>query len=93
MRELTKHEKYVLTNIMKELCECGMFKGLYDARNGNRDFMYGVGTVMENLAYMISEEKGEKFSELFTANMIACEELAEEMKHAPSYLATVGKEK
>lgn len=74
MRDLTKHEKFVLSNILKELCKCDLFVGKYDATHGSEHFMHGIGTVMESLAYMVSEETGDKFSELFTANLIASEE-------------------
>ena len=34
-----------------------------------REFMHGVACVMEYLAYQVSEEYGEKFSEEFFKNM------------------------
>lgn len=69
MRKLTRHEKSILSNIFEELCKCNMFIGEYDAKNGNIDFMYGVGTVMETLACMISGKKADEFSTQFFENM------------------------
>ena len=54
--------------------ECGLMVGTYDAKNGNEDFMYGIATVMEWIAYHVSEADGEAFSELFIKNMIKSEE-------------------
>lgn len=49
--------------------ECGLMVGTYDAKNGNEDFMHGIATVMEWIAYQVSEVDGEAFSELFIKNM------------------------
>ena len=35
--------------------------------------MHGIGTVMEYLAYEVSEEYGDNFSDMFTKNMIDSE--------------------
>jgi hypothetical protein len=40
-----------------------------DAKNGSWEFMHGVACVIEYLAYQVSEEYGEKFSEEFFKNM------------------------
>lgn len=74
MRELTKHEKATLKNIFEELKKCNLFVGKYDAKNGNKDFMYGVASVMECLAYMIDDECGYNFSHEFYENMLTSEE-------------------
>ena len=39
--------------------ECGLLVGKYDAKNGNKAFMYGINTVMEWIAYRASEKQGE----------------------------------
>ena len=49
---------------------CGLLVGKYDAKNGNEKYMFGVDTVMEWIAYKVSEAQGDDFSELFTKNMI-----------------------
>ena len=77
--------------VFKELMECSLFRGIYDAQHGaDPAFMYGICTVMENIALNVSEDTYKEFSTLFGNNMIKCQEYAEEMRHAPSYLATVG---
>jgi len=62
--------------VFEDLKKCDMFIGKYDAKNGNTNFMYGIGTVMENIAYTISEEVGKEYSDLFSENMQASKEAA-----------------
>ena len=78
MIELNANEKKVLKNIIEELRECGMFEGRYDAKNGSSVFMYGIETVMEYLAYRVSDEYGDNFSDIFTQNLIISEQNAGE---------------
>jgi hypothetical protein len=49
---------------------CGLLVGEYDAKNGSEQYMYGVSTVMEWIAYRVSEETGNDFSDLFVKNLI-----------------------
>lgn len=49
---------------------CGLLVGRYDAKNGNEKYMFGVDTVMEWIAYKVSEAQGDDFSELFMKNMV-----------------------
>lgn len=64
--------------VFKDIIQNGpeLFKGIYDARNGKEEFMYGISTVMEYIAYEAdsSEELYNKFSDSFINNMISCEE-------------------
>lgn len=53
---------------------CGLLVGEYDAKNGNKQFMYGISTVMEWIAYCVSEADGDEFSDLFIENMMKSEE-------------------
>lgn len=46
-----------------------MFSGVHDKVHGSDDFMYGIMTVMCSLAYSVSEDYGEEFSEKFIKNM------------------------
>lgn len=80
MEKLTRVERLALMKIFKNLCKCGMFVGKYDATNGNENFMFGISTVMETLAYLISDKVGETFSKAFTNNMIASEDKARSRK-------------
>ena len=59
---------------------CEMLVGKYDATNGNEQYMFGVGMVMEWIAYRSSEEDYENFTDLFTRNMIESEEKAKGIK-------------
>lgn len=52
---------------------CDLLVGKYDAKNGNEKFMYGISTVMEFIAYRVSEADGDAFSDLFIKNMIKSE--------------------
>lgn len=63
-----KPEAYKL--VFDELIKCDMFKGIYDAKNGNADYMYGILAIMENIALNVSEDCYEKFTTEFTKNMI-----------------------
>lgn len=47
-----------------------LFQGIYDAKNGDVSFMYGIGTVMEYLAYKASKADYDNFTELFTQNIV-----------------------
>ena len=77
MEELTQVEKNTLKKIIEEMKECGMFIGRYDAKHGSEKFMYGVSTVMENLAYRVSDEYGDAFSDEFVNNRVESERKVE----------------
>lgn len=51
----------------------GMFIGKHDAKHGSKEFMYGIGTVMEFIASKVSEETYDTFSNIFTKNLIESE--------------------
>lgn len=63
--------RMVFNDIMNNGCQ--LFVGKYDAKNGSSQFMYGIATVMELIAYKVSEADGDAFSELFYSTMIECE--------------------
>lgn len=60
----------MIKDLIEKMSKCGLFIGKYYAKNGNEDFMRGINTVMEYLAYEVSEEYGENFSDMFVKNMI-----------------------
>ena len=62
--------------VFKDLTKNNMFNGIYDARNGNANFMYGMAIVMEQIAYNVSTKIGDEFASNFTDNMIFSEEKA-----------------
>lgn len=68
---MTKEE--IIKDLIEEMSKCGLFIGKYDARNGNENFMHGINTVMEYLAYEVSREYGDNFSDMFIKNMIDSE--------------------
>lgn len=55
---------------------CGLMVGEYDAKNGSEQFMFGISTVMEWIAYRVSEADGDAFSEMFTKNLVESEKKA-----------------
>lgn len=55
--------------VMKDLMKCPMFRGNYDAKNGNDHFMYGISTIVEFVAYGCGEKFYDKFEEMFFANL------------------------
>ena len=55
---------------------CGLLVGEYDARNGSEQFMHGISTVMEWIAYRVSEEDYNEFNDLFIRNLIKSEQKA-----------------
>ena len=62
--------------VYDELMKVGLFRGNYDARNGGEQYMHGICTVMENIAYHVSEECADNFIKTFTTNMIDSQEVA-----------------
>lgn len=61
---------------------CGMFVGKHDARNGNDSFMNGIWTLMEFIAYEVSEKNGNKFNVLFLENLEESERKAKSLEMA-----------
>lgn len=66
--ELTDNERAILKKIVENMRECGLFAGKFDAKNGNVNFMYGIGTVMEHLTSLISEEYCDEYQKEFINN-------------------------
>ena len=69
MVALNKKEKKVIKKVVDEMSKGGLFCGEYDAKNGDAQFMYGIATVMEYFAYLISEDYGEEFEKAFFKNL------------------------
>lgn len=63
--------------VFNELIKNPLFTGIYDAENGSKEFMHGVATVMENIAYNISPDMCHSFSAGFCNNMYDCIKEAE----------------
>ena len=73
---LSQEEKKVVKKVVDGMAECGLFCGHYDAKNGSTEFMYGIATVMEYLAYLVSDDYGAEFEDTFLKNMIKSEKSA-----------------
>lgn len=71
--ELTREEKQTIQKVVEHMSERALFRGCYDAKNGNKKFMYGISTIMGYLAYLVSEEYGEQFDTEFVKNMTESE--------------------
>lgn len=56
--------------VMKDLMKNSVFYGNFDAKNGDIRFMYGVQTVMEEIAYNCNPVIYEVFNDYFTDNLI-----------------------
>lgn len=67
---MDKQKKAMLKEVIDELmATCNLFNGIYDAKNGNEHFMYGVSTVLTALAFRVSEEYADEVEETFFENM------------------------
>ena len=60
----------------------GMFTGVYDAKHGGSDFMYGIATVMEYIAYQVGDGCYEAFCDKFCENMRKSEERAKQTERS-----------
>lgn len=56
--------KIVLKDMLKN--GTGLFKGKFDAKNGNVHFMYGIHTVMEYIAH---KAENKNFDNIFLKNL------------------------
>lgn len=46
----------------------GLFVGHFDAKNGNKNFMYGIGTIMEFIALNAGEQTYDEFEKIWLEN-------------------------
>lgn len=70
MITLTNEQKAVVKEIFEQMIsDVDMFRGHYDAKNGNEHFMLGISTPLTYLAYAIDKEYGEQFDSMFMKNM------------------------
>lgn len=69
--------------VFHELIKIPMFTGVYDAKNGKEDYMYGIQVVMERIAYELDDNEFllDSFSDFFTHNMIISEAKAGKIKN------------
>lgn len=70
MITLTDEQKAVVKEVFEEMIlDIEMFRGHYDAKNGDEHLMFGISTPLTYLAYAIDEEYGERFDSMFMNNM------------------------
>ena len=70
MVTLTDEQKVVAKEIFEQMIfDVEMFRGRYDAKNGDEHFMFGISTPLTYFAYMIDEEYGGNFETMFMTNM------------------------
>lgn len=65
--------------VLKDIISNGpeMFVGKYDAKNGKPEFMYGISTLMEWIAYRTADDDAIRFvDEEFIKNMIKSQKKA-----------------
>ena len=68
---MDKSEAYKI--VFDDLIQCDLFKGIYDAKHGNEQYMYGISAVMECIAQGVSDECYESFNNKFINNMLESE--------------------
>ena len=73
--KMNKQDAYKI--VLNELLKVNMFRGVYDAKNGNEDFMDGILTVMEYIAFGADEKVGAEVTSQFTKNMVESKVRAE----------------
>lgn len=67
------NKKEAFEIVYNELIKNPMFRGIYDAKNGDEHFMYGVCTVVEVIASNIDEKTYIEYTDLWTDNMVKSE--------------------
>ena len=68
---MNRTEAYRL--VLNDLRQVGMFRGIYDARHGEKGYMNGIYTLMEYISYYADEEN---YMTEFSYNMIESEKRA-----------------
>ena len=58
--------KKAFEEVYEDLIKCNLFCGKHDARHGSAEYMNGIKTVMEYIAY--KADKTDEFDELFHNN-------------------------
>ena len=66
--------KEEIRHLVSKMMECPMFRGEYDAKNGDESFMYGIATVMEYLASCVDDIFYQEISDVFIHNMAKSQE-------------------
>ena len=55
--------------VYNDMVKCGgLFVGRFDAKNGSKEFMYGIGTIMEFIALNAGEQTYDEFEKIWLEN-------------------------
>lgn len=74
MLNLNENERQTIRKVIETIIQSnGLFAGNYDAENGNSDFMYGISSLLEYLAYSVDVDLGNEVEDIFTENMLKSE--------------------
>ena len=74
MLSLNDNEKVVVKKVVETIMQNeGLFAGNYDAVNGNPEFMFGISSLLEHLAYAVDETFGNEIEDAFIKNMLKSE--------------------
>ena len=74
MLNLNENEKQTMRKVIETIIQSnGLFAGNYDAENGNSDFMYGISSLLEYLAYSVDADLGNEVEDIFGENMLKSE--------------------
>ena len=68
--------KRALKKAIKEVQKSGLMRGVYDAKNGTAEFMWGIEFALLGFAYQISDEYGALIEEEFDKNLMESEDKA-----------------
>ena len=73
-KERTMIRKLAYWIVYSDLKQVSLFRGIYDAKYGDKHYMYGIWSVMEFIAHNISEDFAEDLNNTFVDNLImSCE--------------------
>lgn len=74
MLNLNENEKQTIRKVIETIMQNGgLFAGNYDAVNGNPEFMYGISSLLEYLAYSVDENFGNEVEDAFVKNILKSE--------------------
>lgn len=74
---LNDNEKQTIKKVIEYAMEQnGLFAGNYDAVNGKEEFMYGISTLLEYLAFAVDENFGNDVENTFVKNMVKSKQKA-----------------
>lgn len=64
---MSKEEAYKI--VLDDLMKIGLFRGEHDSEHGNVNYLLGISTVMDYIAYQVGEEEYDKHLKMFCENL------------------------